>query len=329
MKTPLLTNNRMMSVAASVGLSGLLAMIAISPGTLHAADATKEETGGGGLLAPLKLWQEKMSEVFRDTFQALGNSSGSAVKSSGLVSADLREQNDSYTLRLALPDRDVEKVEVTLEGDHLKVVAPEGDKVRRYEQTITLSDIPTGANLKIERKADEHRIIVRVPKAKAAAPATPKVAPDPEPKELGPVYRRDRNIMDEMDRMRLDMDRIFDDAFRSYRQLPGYTGWYDQHRFSSRYEINDEGGNYVVRVYLPAREMENVAVKVEGQTLHIDAQAEESTSKAQGKDTAGTLVHRAQYAQLVTLPGPVDALKMKVERKDQMLVVTLPKTKAS
>jgi HSP20 family molecular chaperone IbpA len=174
-------------------------------------------------------------------------------------------------------------------------------------------------------------VVVTVPKGKPLAKGTPLVTRDRELAEIGPVFRRDRDVMNDMDRMRQEMDRIFDESFRSFRLLPDYKGWYDEHRFSSRYEINEEGGNYVVRVYLPARQMDNVTVKVEGQALHIDAQAEESATGVTkgGDETGNSAVHRAQYAQLVTLPGPVDALKMKVERKDHMLVVTLPKASSS
>jgi HSP20 family molecular chaperone IbpA len=85
----------------------------------------------------------------------------------------------------------------------------------------------------------------------------------------------------------------------------------------------------VVRAYLPDRDMENVSVTVEGQTLHIEARAEDSARGSKGHDEAETRVHRAQYTQLVTLPGPVDSLKMTVDRKDHMLVINLPKAKNS
>jgi HSP20 family molecular chaperone IbpA len=312
-------------IRAGAAICGACLIVSIA-GIWHTACSAESPTdAGGGFLAPLKQWQEKMSQAFRDGIRSLGASD--SAKSTSSVSADLREQNDSYMLRLNLPNRTLEKVEVNLDGSRLRIVAPEEGNARRYEQTITLSDLPADAKARIERKQEDNLIVVTVPKSSSEpGPAAPQRGRN---EGLGPVFRRDQDIVDSMDRMRRDMDRIFEDSFKSFRYLPGYSGWFDKYRFSSTYEVAEEGDHYIVRVYLPDRSMEGVSVKVEGQTLHIDAQAEETTSGSKEKNRTGTKVHRAAYAQRVTLPGPVDATKMKVERKDDMLVVTLPKSKTS
>lgn len=306
-------------LAVALGLGALVA----AP-TRNLAAAESEKDNGAGLLAPLKQWQQKMSETFRDSFKGLNN--GQDTKSLTSVSADLREQNDTYTLRLNLPNRNLDKVEVSLDRNRIRIVAPEEGAAKRYEQTIALPDLPAEAKLQVERKAADGLIMVTIPKTTSATPEAPKTAQRPV-EELGPVFRRDRDIMDGMERMRRDMDRIFDDSFSSFKFLPDYTGWFDQYRFSSTYEIKEEGDNYVVRAYLPNRNMQNVSVEVVGQVLEIDAQAEDSGSQPKNKDEKETMVHRARYTQNVTLPGPVNSIKMKVERKDNMLVVTLPKGK--
>jgi len=121
------------------------------------------------------------------------------------------------------------------------------------------------------------------------------------------------------------MDRIFDDSFRDFRIMPDFKGFFDEHRFGSTYDVEEKDGNYVVRAYLPDRDMDNVNVNVQpdGRTLLIEAKAENTASKS-GREKEST-VHRAEYTQRITLPGPVNAVKMIVERKDRMLVVTLPK----
>ena len=68
--------------------------------------------------------------------------------------------------------------------------------------------------------------------------------------------------------------------------------------------------------------MTKVNVSVEGQTLKIEAKAEESGEK---QDKGMIISRQAQYSQLLTLPGPVKVDKMKVDRKEGLLVVTLPK----
>jgi len=72
--------------------------------------------------------------------------------------------------------------------------------------------------------------------------------------------------------------------------------------------------------------MRNINVTVEAGTLKIEAK-EQETRKKDGD--AGSLhsTRKGAYSQLLTLPGPVQSEKMEVEKKEGMLVVTLPKAK--
>src|SRR2546430_2368257 len=108
MKTILNSNTRSRLVAAALALG---ALILSGQSGLPVFGA---ENPASAIADHLKKWQEKMSDAFRDTFKNLREVGES--KSLGSVSADLREQNDSYTLRLSLPDRTLDKVDVVLEG---------------------------------------------------------------------------------------------------------------------------------------------------------------------------------------------------------------------
>ena len=70
--------------------------------------------------------------------------------------------------------------------------------------------------------------------------------------------------------------------------------------------------------------MQNINVTVEDRTLKIEAK-EQETSKREDKDGALHSTRKAAYSQILTLPGPVQSEKMKVEKKENMMVVTLPK----
>jgi HSP20 family molecular chaperone IbpA len=267
-------------------------------------------------------WQDKMSEKFRDTWKSLR--SDSKEKSFSTASADLREDRDRYTLRLNLPDRDLENVQVKLEGETLHIVAPAEDKAGRYEQSVTLSGVVAGAEPKIERKQKDSMIVITVLKGSASNGDKPSLSvPDPA---LLPLTTWDRDIFEGMEKMRRDMDRAFEDAFREFRMEPEHQGFFDEPRFGSSLDLREEGDNYVVRAYLPDRDMENITVTVEGGTLKIEAKEQETRNK--GGDT-GSLhsTRKAAFSQQLTLPGPVQSEKMKIEKKESMLVVTLPKVK--
>src|SRR4029079_7473922 len=85
-------------------------------------------------------------------------------ESIGTASVDLREQQDSYTVRLNLPERDLDKVDIKLEGDSLHIAAPAEKKAASYEQTITLSNVAPDAKLVIDRRQKDNLIVVTAPK---------------------------------------------------------------------------------------------------------------------------------------------------------------------
>jgi HSP20 family molecular chaperone IbpA len=129
-----------------------------------------------------------------------------------------------------------------------------------------------------------------------------------------------------MEKMRREMDRAFEDAFREFRESPDHQGFFDEPRFGSSIDLKEEGENYVVRAYLPNRDMQNINVTVEGRNLRIEAKEQELTKKA-GAAGASHSTRTAAYSQFLTLPGPVQGDQMKVDKKDGMLVVILPKQK--
>ena len=287
-----------------------------SSSAVAAGEAKKDDNG---FLKKMEQWQDKMSEKFRDTWKGLRNDD--QRKSVSTASVDLREDKDRYTVRLNLPDRDLEKVEIKLEGDTLHIAAPAADKAGRYEQTIALPGIASDAEPKIARKQKDSMIVVTVPKSATAEVKEPSLTlPDPS---LLPLSDWDHDIFARMEKMRRDMDRAFEDAFREFRTAPEHQGFFDEPRFGSSLDLKEEGDNYVVRAYLPDRDMQNINVTVADQTLKIEAKEQETTKKGE----AGALhsIRKAAYSQIFTLPGPVQVEKMKVEKKGGMVIVTLPK----
>jgi HSP20 family molecular chaperone IbpA len=178
----------------------------------------------------------------------------------------------------------------------------------------------TGAEPKIERKTKDDLIVVSVPKTgKSAAERSipPGSVPDPS---LLPLTNWDREILDRMDRMRREMDRLFAEGLRNFGR--DRKDVFDEARFGSAIDLQEEGDNYVVRAYLPDRNMDQVNVTLEGQTLKIGAREQQRQHKENGTVQSS---RTAAYSQVFTLPGPVQEDKMKVDRKENMVVITLPK----
>lgn len=128
-----------------------------------------------------------------------------------------------------------------------------------------------------------------------------------------------------MEEMRREMDRIFDESFRE-RQLPtDHEGMFDLRAFGSFVDLKDEGAVYRVTAYLPDRNLDDVNVTLDEQKLRIEAKATTAAAPAEEGETKAEVSRMAYYSQLLTLPGPVRADEMKVEKKEGVLIVTLPK----
>jgi len=286
---------------------------------IAAEEAGKDDKG---FIGKMDQWQEKMSEKFRDAWKSLRSDSND--KSVATASVDLREDKNNYTLRLNLPDRDLDKVEIKLVGDALRIVAPAGANANRYEQTVSLTGADSRMEPKIERKPQDDMIVITVPKSPMMAEKKPSISlPDPE---LLPFSDWDHDIFARMDQMRRDMDSVFENAFREFRGVPEHKGFFDEPRFGSSLDLKEDGDHYTVRAYLPERSMQNVNVTVEDRVLKIDA-TEQATTKKEGEPGTLQSTRKAAYSQLVTLPGPVQSGLMKVEKHEGMLVITLPKAK--
>jgi HSP20 family molecular chaperone IbpA len=292
--------------------------------TMGAVTAQDRQDEGAGFREKMKEWQEKMSDAFRDSWQRLWQDRGAKNPDAATVTAasvDLREQQDSYTLRLHLPNRDLDKVQIDLSGDTLRIVAPPEAKAARYEQIIQLENLTAGVTPQIERKPEDGLIVVTIPKSSGEAAAT--TPPDSPPANRWDDW--DRDVLEQMNRLREEMDRIFGQAFSEFRNRPEFKEFFDQAQFGSSFDVQEESDKYIVRAYLPDRDINNVNVSVEGDVLKLEAQGEDTR---QEEGNGSFFSRKAQYSQVLSLPGPVQADKMTVERKENMLIVTLPKASA-
>jgi|GEM_PF-2655341 len=294
----------------NLGVAILLgSVLAAAPTVTFAAQPAKSSPKTEqGLTSTLQKLEDDMSKIFQDALKDVRGE-----KSTYTASIDVREQPERYTVRLHFPERDVSHVQVTLDGQALKVIGASG-----YEQSITLHRAKPDAPLDITRR--EHTLVVRVPKggseiaeeAKPALPKTPLLAPD--------TWEQD--MLTRMEKMQKDMDRAFEGASKDLHL--NSPGLFDKPEFGSSIDLQDEKDHYLVRAYLPGRDTKDVDVKIEGQTLKISAKAE-TKNRSESKAGVEESFNLSSYAQVLTLPGPVNGNQMKIDRKEGLLVINIPK----
>ncbi|MCW1912982.1 Hsp20 family protein [Luteolibacter sp. GHJ8] len=278
-----------------------------------------EESKDQSFLQKVQDWQNDMSTRFRDTWRNLRKEGTPSVVS---ASIDLREQQENYMLRLDLPGRDLERVEVSLKGNVLHILVPEEGNLGRYEQNVELAGAKPGVEPLIDRRKNDGIITVTVAKGKQAlSPLSRGVVPDIA---LLAPSKWESDVLRKMEDLQREMDEIFQSGFGKVPRAPELSLYFDQPRFGSFIDLKEDGSNYVVTAYLPQRDVKNVKATLEGRILKIEAAAENSPTKS-GDDGKTSVTRRAYYSQHLTLPGEVKADQLNVETKEGLLKIVVPK----
>jgi HSP20 family protein len=294
--------------------------------TLMPCAAQGESTMPERMRERSKQMQEKMSQHFHRAWSgmrdAMPGRKGSALAD---ASMDLREQSDSYVMRLHLPERDINLVEVGIaDGRNLRVTAPASGTLSAYEQNITLEEVTPGAKPEVEKRPDSGLVIIRVSKTPSEKKPTPEAAAPPTKELPASTDPWDVRMLEHMRRMSREMDDMLHEKADETSRRPGGPHWLDRSSFDSAYDLQEDDERYTVRAYLPERSADQVKVSVQDQSLIIEAVAEKAREMENGKTM---MRHMSQYSQSISLPGPVDAGRIEIERKKGMLLIRIPKSK--
>jgi HSP20 family protein len=166
--------------------------------------------------------------------------------------------------------------------------------------------------------------------------AAPSAIPKPPPRStfddvfsFSP-FGDDWDPFAEMERMREQMMRMFDDSFGRLGASPLWR----QHRgfevFAPQMDLEEKADAYVVRMDIPGAEKGDISVNIEGQTLTVSGKTSELREE---KDRSGRVLRQerrsGRFQRTMTLPGPVQPEKMEATYKDGVLTVSVPKAEKS
>ena len=133
----------------------------------------------------------------------------------------------------------------------------------------------------------------------------------------------------EMERMQEDIDRAIRRATEQFRLGAGATPFSRDLGYSSSLDVRDRRDHFEVRAYLPDAETKDVKVKTEGEQALRVTVSHRKQQKSERDGAHATFNELGTYEQLVTLPEPVKSEEMKVDTRDNEVVITVPKAKAS
>lgn len=126
---------------------------------------------------------------------------------------------------------------------------------------------------------------------------------------------------DELDRMRREMDRLFE----------GVRGWPFGEPTAGVFpltNITEDSNNYYVRAELPGITADEIDISVTGEGLSI------SGERKIGAEKEGAKYHRKEreagrFSRIISLPGQVDPEKVEASYVDGVLTVVLSKAQAA
>jgi HSP20 family protein len=124
--------------------------------------------------------------------------------------------------------------------------------------------------------------------------------------------------------MRQQMDQMFSDSFGRFRMNPDFESLWGGTVFSPNMDIEENNGNYVVRMDIPGAEKSDISVNIKDRVLEVSGKTDE-TIEEQGQHQLRKERRSGQFQRAFTLPGPVRADEMEAEYEDGVLVVTVPK----
>jgi HSP20 family protein len=147
--------------------------------------------------------------------------------------------------------------------------------------------------------------------------------PDPPTQNDDYFSERNWNPYEEMQRMQDEMDKMFGKSFSRFH-LKTPLGSLSK---SPDVDLEDKTDHYLITVNAPGADKSSINVNVEGQLLHISIKTEQGKEE-QNEDT-DQYRYRERFVgelrRVLTLPGPVDASKMKSEYLNGVLNITIPK----
>ena len=149
---------------------------------------------------------------------------------------------------------------------------------------------------------------------KTTSPPAQKMAAASPGNSLSPNSSPFADVDKKMHDLDAQMDSIFANAFRDV------GNWFDNSMVAASVDLREQNGNYMARVYLPNGNTSKADVKIDNRALHLVLNDERMIN---GKPEP------EHFEQIINFPKPVESDKMRVERKKNLIVITVPKQTAN
>jgi len=155
-------------------------------------------------------------------------------------------------------------------------------------------------------------------------PAQPQQQPDP-------LNSPDWDPYAEIQRMRQQMDAMFNNTISQFPHGPDGALFGSPLAVSPKIDLKESDQAYDVAVDLPGADKANIKTSLEGQTLSIEAETDQST-ESQDQQADGSTLRKerwvGRFERSITLPDAVDASHMTTKYDNGVLRIHIPKAES-
>jgi len=129
----------------------------------------------------------------------------------------------------------------------------------------------------------------------------------------------------ELEEMRRDMERIFEEFFEPVRRRRRWWGRTTEEGFIvPNIELYDRKNDIVVRAELPGVDKKDIDLTITEGNLTIKGEVKKS-EEVKGEDYYAAEIKYGSFSRTIPLPVEVDSEKAKATYKNGILEITLPK----
>jgi HSP20 family protein len=129
----------------------------------------------------------------------------------------------------------------------------------------------------------------------------------------------DFNPLNQLNRIRNEINRIFEDPSAEFRPTSFFEGW------EPSLDIYEDKDKITVRAEVPGMRKEDINISVEQNTLSISGERRQEEKRGEG-DTFRSELFYGRFQRSITLPQPVDSGKIQATYKDGVLTIVCPKS---
>ncbi len=131
-----------------------------------------------------------------------------------------------------------------------------------------------------------------------------------------------RGAFEELDRMRQQMERLFEDFSEGILREPSFAAG-----VFPLVNVSEDNNNYYVRAELPGVRPEDLDISVTADSVIISGERripeEENVSYHRREREAG------KFSRVITLPGQINTEKVEAKCKNGILTIVLPKAETA